>query len=134
MYNCATNDIKLSITVLDFREEISYLQMFQSTFIQRKSNHFQPSAHLKIFNHQWELSNEELCKDFPQGALAILKPLEENPYKVPHLKALISCKKFWGQQRYGCTLSLWNSLLKISILLHFIDRDRSGLFWLHLYV
>ena len=45
-------------------------------------------------------------------------PLEENPYTVPHLKALNSGQKLWGGQRYGSTLSLWNSLLKISILLH----------------
>ena len=45
-------------------------------------------------------------------------PLEENPYIVPHLKALIRCQKLWGGQRCGSTLSLWNALLKISILLH----------------
>ena len=32
-------------------------------------------------------------------------PLEENPYIVPHLKALISGQKFWGGQRCGSTLS-----------------------------
>ena len=45
-------------------------------------------------------------------------PLEENPYIAPHFKALISCQKFGGLQRCGRTLSLWNALLKISILLH----------------
>ena len=38
--------------------------------------------------------------------LAILMPLEENPYIVPHLKALISGKNFWVGQRCGSTLSL----------------------------
>ena len=50
--------------------------------------------------------------------LAILMPLEENPYIIPHLKALISGWKFWGGQRCGSTLSLWNALVKTSILLH----------------
>ena len=45
-------------------------------------------------------------------------PLEENPYIVPHLKALISGEKFRDEQRCGSTLSLWNAFLKISILLH----------------
>ena len=67
--------------------------------------------------------------DFPQGAcklpgvkakssekltfyqvksktLAILMLLEENPYTVPHLKALNSGQKLWGGQRCGSTLSL----------------------------
>ena len=38
--------------------------------------------------------------------LAILMPLEENPYILPHLKALISDSKFWGGHRCGSTLSL----------------------------
>ena len=38
--------------------------------------------------------------------LAILMPLEENPYVVPQLKALIGGKKFWGGQRYGSKLCL----------------------------
>ena len=45
-------------------------------------------------------------------------PLEENPYTVPHLKALNSGQNLWGGQRCGSTLSLRNALLKISILLH----------------
>ena len=38
--------------------------------------------------------------------LAILMPLEENPYTVPHLKALNSGQNLWGGQRCGSTLSL----------------------------
>ena len=38
--------------------------------------------------------------------LAILMPLEENPYTVPHLKALNSGQKLWGGQRWGSTLRL----------------------------
>ena len=38
--------------------------------------------------------------------LAILKPLEENLYIVPHFKALISGQKLWGEQRCGSTISL----------------------------
>ena len=45
-------------------------------------------------------------------------PLEENPYIVPHLKALIIGWKFWTRQKCGSIVSLWNALLKISILLH----------------
>ena len=44
-------------------------------------------------------------------------PLEENPYVVPHLKALISGQRFLVRQRCGSTLQFWNVLLKISILL-----------------
>ena len=58
-------------------------------------------------------------------------PLEENPYTVPHLKALNSGHKLWGGQRFGSTLRLWNSLLKISILLH---RTRSQRFILIAFV
>ena len=35
--------------------------------------------------------------------LAVFMPLEENPYTVPHLKALNSGEKLWGG---GSTLSL----------------------------
>ena len=42
-------------------------------------------------------------KIFP---LAILMPLEENPYIAPNLKALISGQKFWGGQRCGSIISL----------------------------
>ena len=45
-------------------------------------------------------------------------PIEKNPRVLLHLKALISGKKFWGEQRCGSTLSLCKTLLKISILLH----------------
>ena len=38
--------------------------------------------------------------------LAILMPLEENPYEVPHLKALNSGQKLWGGQSCGSTLSM----------------------------
>ena len=38
--------------------------------------------------------------------LAVLMPLEENPYTEPHLKALNSGQKLWGGQRCGGTLSL----------------------------
>ena len=55
--------------------------------------------------------------------LAILMPLEENPYIVPHFKALISGQKLWGGQRCSSTLSFWNALLKISILLHMEASD-----------
>ena len=54
-------------------------------------------------------------------------PLEENPHIVPHLKALISGQKFWGGQSCGRSLSLGNTLLKISILLHKVASD-----WFHL--
>ena len=50
--------------------------------------------------------------------LAILMPHEENHYIVPHLKALICGQKFWGGQSCGRSLSLGNTLLKISILFH----------------
>ena len=50
--------------------------------------------------------------------LAILMPLDENPYIVPHFEALISCQNFLGGQRCDNTLSLWNTVWKISILLH----------------
>ena len=50
--------------------------------------------------------------------------LEQNPYLVPHLKALISGQKFWGGQSCGRSLSLGNTLLKISILLHKMASDR----------
>ena len=53
-------------------------------------------------------------------------PLEENPYIVPHFKALISSQNFWGGQRCGSTLSLPNVLLKITILLHNWASD-----WFH---
>ena len=49
--------------------------------------------------------------------------LEGNPFVVPHFKALISCQKFWGRQRCGSTLRLWNTLFKISILLHNMASD-----------
>ena len=42
----------------------------------------------------------------PFCPLAILMPFEENPYIVPHLKALISSKKILGGQRCGSILSL----------------------------
>ena len=58
-------------------------------------------------------------------------PLEENPYTVPHLKALNSGQKLWGGQRCGSTLSLWNALLNISNLLH---RSRSQRFILNAFV
>ena len=45
-------------------------------------------------------------------------PLEENPYIVSHLKALISGQKLWGGQRCGSTLRLWKAILKISVLFH----------------
>ena len=45
-------------------------------------------------------------------------PLEENPYIVPQLNALIIGQKLWSRQRRGSTLRLLNALLKISILLH----------------
>ena len=45
-------------------------------------------------------------------------PLEENPFIVHHLKALVRGQKFWGGQKCGSTISLWNSLMEISILLH----------------
>ena len=51
-------------------------------------------------------------------------PLEENPYIVPHLKALISVQKFWGGQSCGSNLSLRNALLKIINLLHKMASDR----------
>ena len=38
--------------------------------------------------------------------VAILMPLEENFYTVPHLKALNSGQKLWGRKRCGSTLSL----------------------------
>ena len=50
-------------------------------------------------------------------------PFEENPYIVPHFKALISCQKYWGVQRCGSTLSLRDALVKISILLHKMASD-----------
>ena len=55
--------------------------------------------------------------------LAILVVLEGNPFVVSHFKALISCQKFWGGQRCGSTLTLWNTILKISILLHNMASD-----------
>ena len=45
--------------------------------------------------------------------------LEENPYTVPHLKALNSGQKLWGRQRWGSTIRL-----KISILLHISRSQR----------
>ena len=39
-------------------------------------------------------------------SLAILMSLDENPFTVPHLKALSSSQRLWGGQRYGSTLSL----------------------------
>ena len=59
--------------------------------------------------------------------LAILIPLKESPYIVPHLKAFIIWSKFWDGQRCGSTLSLWNPLLKISILLHKMDSGYKAL-------
>ena len=50
-------------------------------------------------------------------------PLEENPYIVPHFKAFNSGQKLWGGQRCSSTLSLWNTLLKITILLHSMASD-----------
>ena len=50
--------------------------------------------------------------------LVVFLPLKENPYIIPHLKALISGWKFRGGQKCGSTLSLWNALVKTSILLH----------------
>ena len=50
-------------------------------------------------------------------------PLEENPFIVPHFKALISCQNYWGVQRCGSTLSLRNALVEISILLHMMASD-----------
>ena len=38
--------------------------------------------------------------------LAILMPLEENPYTVPHFKARNSSQKLWGGQKCGSTLRL----------------------------
>ena len=58
-------------------------------------------------------------------------PLEENPNKVPHLKVLIRGKKFGDGQRCGSTLSLWNILLKISILFHKLAFKP---FWLDAFV
>ena len=49
--------------------------------------------------------------------------LDENPFIVLHFKALISCQNFWGGQRFDSTLSLYNALLKISILLHNMASD-----------
>ena len=96
--------------------------------------YYHTSADPKIFDHKYEIPNEILCKDFPQGVsksklpgvkakssetltsyyisivrilelctLAILMPLE-NPYTVPHLKALISGQKFWGRKSCGSSL------------------------------
>ena len=50
--------------------------------------------------------------------LVVFMPLEENPYIVLHLEALISGQKSWDLQRCSSTISLSNTLLKISILLH----------------
>ena len=52
-------------------------------------------------------------------------PLEENSYIVPHLKAPNSGQKLSG---CGSALSLWNALLKISILLHYMASDYNRLF------
>ena len=45
-------------------------------------------------------------KSLKPRPLAILMPLEENPYTVPHLKALNSGQKLWGGQRCGSTLRM----------------------------
>ena len=55
--------------------------------------------------------------------MAVSMPIEENPYIVSHLKALISGQKFWGWQRCGSTQRLSNTLLKISSLLHMEASD-----------
>ena len=47
-----------------------------------------------------------------------MMPLEENLHIVPHLKALISGKKLYDEQWCGSTLSLLNTLMNLSILLH----------------
>ena len=67
---------------------------------------------LTLLNKKWVFLN------FLTLPLEVFMPLEENPYIVPHLKAIISDQIFWGGQRCGSTLSLWNAFLKISILLH----------------
>ena len=67
-----------------------------------------------LLSKVWSL---ELCP------LAILMPLEENPYIVHHLKALDSGQKIWGGQSCGSSLSLWNALMKISILLYKMASD-----------
>ena len=69
----------------------------------------------KLWKTHFLLSKVRSLKLCP---LAILMPLEENLYIVPHLKALISGQKFWVGQKCGSTISLWNTLMKISILLH----------------
>ena len=75
----------------------------------------------KLWKTHFLLSKVRSLKLCP---LAILMPLEENPYTVPHLKALNSGQNLWGGQRCGSTLSLWNALLKISILLHISRSQR----------
>ena len=47
---------------------------------------------------------------------------------VPDFNALISGQKFLGGLRCGSTLSLWNALLKISILLHNMASDHNQSF------
>ena len=67
---------------------------------------------LTLLNKKWVFQNFLLLP------LAVFMLLEGNPFIVPHLKALISGQIFWDGQRWGSTLSLWNALLKISVLLH----------------
>ena len=45
-------------------------------------------------------------------------PLEETHFIVHPFKALVGGQKFWGGQKCGSTISLLNTLMKISILLH----------------
>ena len=60
----------------------------------------------KMFRLLALLHKKLVFQNFLPLPLAVFMPLEENPYIAPHLKALISGKKFWGGERYGSTLSL----------------------------
>ena len=57
---------------------------------------------LKVPKTHFLLSKVRSLKLCP---LAILMLLEENPYIVPHLQALISGQRLLGGQRCGSTLS-----------------------------
>ena len=52
------------------------------------------------------LNKKSVFKHFQLLPLAVLTPLEKNPYIVPHLKALDSGQKNWGGQSCGSGLSL----------------------------
>ena len=58
-----------------------------------------PGVKAKSFKTQFLLSKVRSLKLCPL-------PLEENPYTVPHLKALNSSQNLWGGQRCGSTLNL----------------------------